>query len=109
MEHYFLSCTVAGEEIEKEVSLEEFCKAERAAGFQPKMTSDNPLYMFTPATGGFGGNGISGRISIDWKVTADHPILKRQDKFGLTRKEAITFAKELEQLGYENIKMDIDE
>lgn len=59
---YFLSATIAGEKIEREVSLEEFCKAERAAGFRPKLCSSDSEYMTTPATGGFGdGRGISGR------------------------------------------------
>ncbi len=59
---YFLSATIGGEEIEREVTIEEFCKAERAAGFWPKLPSNDPAYMTTPATGGFGNsNGISGR------------------------------------------------
>lgn len=59
---YFLSANIAGETIEREVTLEEFCKAERAAGFRPKLWSGDPAYMTTPATGGFSNrNGISGR------------------------------------------------
>ena len=59
---YFLSATIAGEKIEREVTLEEFCKAERAAGFRPKLWSGDPAYMTTPATGGFSSSsGISGR------------------------------------------------
>ena len=109
MNHYFLSSTIAGEKFEKEVSLEEFCRAERAAGFRPKMSSDDPRYMTTPATGGFSSSyGISGRTSVDWKVMADHPILARPDKFGLTREEAIAFADSLRPLGYENINITID-
>jgi hypothetical protein len=63
MDRYFLSITLAGEKIEREVSVEEFCKAERQAGFRPKMASDNPRYMTTPAMGGFGStmSGVSGR------------------------------------------------
>ncbi len=45
-----------------EVTLAAFCKAERMAGFRPKMASDDPRYMFTPATGGFSGNGVSGKV-----------------------------------------------
>lgn len=109
MNHYFLSSTIAGEKFEKEVSLEEFCRAECAAGFRPKMPSDDPRYMTTPATGGFSnGCGISGRTSVDWKVTADHPILARPDKFGMTRDEAVVFANSLQALGYENIEINID-
>lgn len=63
MYKYFISVNIVGEEIEREVSLEEYCKAERAAGFQPKLWSGHPDYMTTPATGGFSSsNGISGRI-----------------------------------------------
>lgn len=58
---YFLSVTIAGEKIEREVTLEEFCKAERAAGFRPKLWSGDPAYMTTPATSGFGSGMISGR------------------------------------------------
>lgn len=51
---YFLRHPVFGE---KEVSREEFIKAERQAGFRPKGGGDGL------ATGGFGSNeGISGRI-----------------------------------------------
>lgn len=62
-DRYFLSVTIAGEKIEREVTLEEFCKAERAAGFRPKLWSGDPAYMTTPATGGFSSSrGISGRV-----------------------------------------------
>ncbi len=43
------------EEDWKEVTKEEFINAERAAGFRPK-SGDGV------ATGGFGGNGVSGRV-----------------------------------------------
>ena len=62
MNKYFLSVCFAGELIEREVSLEEFCRAERAAGFRPKMSSDNPHYMTTPATSGFGSGCSNGRV-----------------------------------------------
>ena len=63
---YFLSATIVGEKFEKEVTIEEFCKAERSAGFRPKLSSDHPDYMTTPATGGFGSNGINGTVrSVD--------------------------------------------
>ena len=62
MKRYFLSCLLGGEKVEREVTLEEFCRAERAAGFRPKLWSGDPAYMTTPATGGFSNsNGISGR------------------------------------------------
>lgn len=48
------------------VSKEDWIKAERAAGFRPKLPSDDPRYMKVCATGGFGGSGgISGGISFD--------------------------------------------
>ena len=60
---YFLGIRLGEETIEREVTLEAFCQAERAAGFQPKMSSDDPRYMTTPATGGFTGTqGITGRV-----------------------------------------------
>lgn len=45
-----------------EVTKEDWIKAERAAGFRPKLWSGDPNYMTTYATGGFSGGGISGRI-----------------------------------------------
>ena len=66
MTRYFLKVVLGGETVEREVSLKEWCKAERAAGFRPKMASDDPRYMTTPATGGFGGSsGISGSIKFE--------------------------------------------
>lgn len=62
MSRYFLSATLGDNKLEREVSLEEFCRAERAAGFRPKMPNSDPRYMLTPATGGFGGGGINGRV-----------------------------------------------
>jgi len=59
---YFLTATLGDEQIEKEVTLEEYCRAERQAGFRPKMSSDEPGYMTTPATASFSSGNISGRI-----------------------------------------------
>lgn len=58
---YFLSARLGEEVTEREVSVEEYCKAERLCGFFPKMASDNPRYMTTPATGGFSSYHLSGR------------------------------------------------
>lgn len=58
---YYLSATLGTEKVEREVTLEEFCRAERAAGFRPKLPSTDRHYMTTPATGGFSSGGISGR------------------------------------------------
>jgi hypothetical protein len=44
------------------VSPEDFCRAERVAVFRPKLATDDPRYMTTPATGGFTGGGIQGRV-----------------------------------------------
>lgn len=47
-----------------EVPKEEWIRAERAAGFRPKLWSGDPAYMTTPATGGFSSSyGISGSIT----------------------------------------------
>ena len=55
MTKYYLSTKLGDEEIEREVSLEQFCEAERKAGFRPKgISPSDPAYMTTPATGGFG-------------------------------------------------------
>lgn len=62
MNRYFLSFAIDGEPARREVSLEDYCKAERAAGFRPKMASDDPRYMRTPATAGFSSGVISGHI-----------------------------------------------
>ena len=70
MNKYYLSVELAGEKIEREVSLIEYCKAERQAGFRPRMASDDPRYMTTPATGGFSGNGIRGSIKYDTTESA---------------------------------------
>jgi len=61
---YFLSAKLGDETVEREVTLEAYCAAERAAGFRPKLWSGDPKYMTTPATGGFGGGGVSG--SMRW-------------------------------------------
>jgi hypothetical protein len=61
MYKYYLSAVLGGDKIEREVPLEEYCKAERQAGFRPKLSSDHPNYMTTPATGGFSSGGLSGR------------------------------------------------
>lgn len=37
----------------REVTVEEYCAAERRAGFRPKMASTHPDYMRTPATASF--------------------------------------------------------
>jgi hypothetical protein len=66
MDRYFLSATLGGEKVEREVSLEEFCRAERVAGFRPKLPSTDPRYMTTPATGSFYTAGISGRVEYDF-------------------------------------------
>ncbi len=45
-----------------EVTREEYIKAERAAGFRPKISGDHPAYMKTVATSSFGGNNLDGEI-----------------------------------------------
>jgi len=57
---------------EKEVTMEEYVKAERSAGFRPKDRSGEGL----PATGGFGGSGIRGSVETTPEAMA---ILKEID------------------------------
>jgi hypothetical protein len=45
-----------------EVTREEWIRAERAAGFQPKIASTDPRYWTTEATGGFSSGNVSGRV-----------------------------------------------
>lgn len=56
---FFLKHTIFGE---KEVTLTEWIRAERVAGFRPKCASTDPGYWTTPATGGFSSGDMSGRI-----------------------------------------------
>jgi hypothetical protein len=62
---FFLSAQLGGETVEREVTKEEWIKAERQAGFRPRLSSDHPDYMKLPATGGFSNGTISGRIQYD--------------------------------------------
>lgn len=55
-QRYFLSLDIEGAE-PQEVTLEQWVKAERAAGFWPKGEDRGQ-----PATGGFGARGVRGRI-----------------------------------------------
>tara|TARA_R110000823_G_scaffold101636_10_gene218347 strand:+ start:1669 stop:1890 length:222 start_codon:yes stop_codon:yes gene_type:complete len=45
-----------------EVTKEEWVKAERTAGFYPKLPRDDSRFMTTCATGGFSGANIRGKI-----------------------------------------------
>lgn len=49
----------------QEVSKDEWIKAERRAGFRPKLWSGDPNYMKVCATGSFGDGQISGTITYD--------------------------------------------
>lgn len=62
---YFLAVNLGGETTTREVTLEEYCAAERQAGFRPKLPSYHPEYMTTPATGAFSSGIISGSIKYD--------------------------------------------
>lgn len=46
----------------REVDKTTWIKAERAAGFRPPISSDDPRYMTICATGGFYGHGVAGKI-----------------------------------------------
>lgn len=61
MYKYYLSAFIGSEKVEREVTLEEYCLAERKAGFYPKLSSDHRDYLTTPATASFGNGHISGR------------------------------------------------
>jgi hypothetical protein len=53
---YFLK----SDDVWRETTRAGWIRAERGAGFQPKMASDNPLYMDTLATGGFSNGNVTG-------------------------------------------------
>lgn len=74
---YFLSVVLGSEKVEREVTVEEFCKAERAAGFRPKLPSSDRFYMVTPATGGFSSGASSGRAAAGVQVCPEcGPVTK---------------------------------
>lgn len=58
---YFLIASKG--EREREVTVREFCRAERAAGFRPKLPSTDPAYLTTPATSSFSNGSIEGRTA----------------------------------------------
>lgn len=63
-DRYYLTEVKDGQPVEREVTLEEYCRAERNAGFRPKgLSSTDPNFMTTPATGSFGSSrsSVSGR------------------------------------------------
>jgi hypothetical protein len=60
-ERYQLKSDIPGSDW-VDVTKEEWIKAERAAGFRPKLDQDDPRYMQTCATSSFSGGGMSGRI-----------------------------------------------
>lgn len=65
--HWLKASGIPGSSWQK-VSKEDWIKAERAAGFRPKLWSGDPAYMTTYATGGFGGSGgINGTLTADDK------------------------------------------
>lgn len=66
MPRYFIGFVYEdGERREEEVTLEEFCKAERRNGFKPKLPSTDENFMTTPATGGFKSGSVEGRVVND--------------------------------------------
>jgi len=60
---YFLETIGLNNKVE--VTKEEWIRAERSAGFRPKMASNEVGYMSTCATGGFSNNFISGSIKYE--------------------------------------------
>jgi hypothetical protein len=92
---YFLKHDVFGE---KEVTREEWIKAERAAGFRPKCASTDPRYWTEPATGGWSSGNTSGSI-----------IYEQSDykKSGLTEHEIDklrTFPKNFQMKDFEGLE-----
>ena len=66
METYWLKATDIPGSAWQKVSKEDWIKAERASGFRPKLSSDDPRYMTVCATGGFSSSGgMSGSITND--------------------------------------------
>jgi hypothetical protein len=66
---YYLKSTTGIESVDSksewiEVTKEEFIQAERSAGFWPKGCTPEEA-KDTTATGGFSGNGISGRVDYE--------------------------------------------
>jgi hypothetical protein len=54
-----------GDGPEREVTVEQYCRAERRSGFYPRgIGPDDPRYLQRPATAGFGSSfsNVSGRI-----------------------------------------------
>jgi hypothetical protein len=67
-ERFFLKSPMISNEW-TEVTREKWIQAERASGFRPKMSSDDPRYMDTMATGGFSSSaGLSGCYTMDGSV-----------------------------------------
>lgn len=65
-EKYWLKANAIPGSAWTEVAKEDWIKAERHAGFRPKLWSGDPDYMTTCATGGFSDSrGISGSITVD--------------------------------------------
>lgn len=70
---YYLKSSINNEWLQ--VSKEEWIRAERAAGFRPKMASDNPRYMQVCATGGFSSSyGISGKVEYAKVIEYPRPV-----------------------------------
>lgn len=65
-EKYWLKADAIPGAAWSEVSKADWIKAERGAGFRPKMASDHPNYMMTCATGGFSSShGMSGAVTYN--------------------------------------------
>lgn len=65
----------------KAVTREEWIKAERNAGFRPKMSSDHPDYMTTYATAGFGStlSGIKGKVGGKYEEIDENDTTVREN------------------------------
>jgi hypothetical protein len=75
-----------------EVSKEEWIRAERHAGFRPKLSSDHPDYMKVCATGGFGNDFVDGKIERDTQIKqADYEKISK-DYRGIWEGKRTVFA-----------------
>lgn len=60
-DHYLRAKAIPGSAWQK-VSKADWIRAERGAGFRPKLWSGDPEYMNTYATGGFFGSAVEGTL-----------------------------------------------
>jgi hypothetical protein len=62
VDRYYLHADLGGERVEREVTLLEYCRAERAAGFHPGTRRED-----VPATASWSSGHIGGRVEYDFE------------------------------------------